>query len=282
MTIACDMDTWEIAVQQWCDELMAAGRPATTIRLRRYQILHLAQTLRPVCDSPAEVTADALVAWAARQPWENNTRRSFRGAARSFFGWACETERIERDPARRLPSVRTPAPDPRPTPFALLREALAAAEPRVVLMIRLGHELGMRRAEVAQAHSDDIVEDLLGWSLRIHGKGNKIREIPMSDDLARAVRALPAGYFFPGAIGGRISADWLGKLVSRAFPAGWSMHSLRHRFATSAWIAGGDLAVVQTLMGHSSPQTTRGYIRLPDEALRRVVLGVAELDRRAA
>jgi integrase len=261
--------------------LTAAGRPATTIRLRRYQILHLAQTLRPACESPADVAADALVGWAARQPWKRNTRRSFRGAARSFFGWAYDTGLIPADPSRRLPSVRTPAPDPRPTPTGLLRDALAAADPRVVLMIRLGHELGMRRAEVAQAHSDDIVEDLLGWSLRVHGKGDKVRTIPMHDDLARLVRSLPAGYFFPGAIGGHVSADWLGKLVSRTFPPGWSMHSLRHRFATDAWVAGGDLAVVQTLMGHSSPQTTRGYIRLPDEALRRVVDRVAELGHAA-
>jgi site-specific recombinase XerD len=60
------------------------------------------------------------------------------------------------------------------------------------------------------------------------------------------------------------------------------MHSLRHRFATTAWIEGGDLAVVQTLMGHSSPTTTRGYIKLPDEALRRVVVRVAEHYREAA
>lgn len=52
-------------------------------------------------------------------------------------------------------------------------------------------------------------------------------------------------------------------------------HPLRHRFATRAYAVDRDLLAVQTLLGHASPVTTRRYVAVPDESLRRTVLSVA-------
>lgn len=52
---------------------------------------------------------------------------------------------------------------------------------------------------------------------------------------------------------------------------------LRHRFLTAAYSIEHDLAVVQELAGHASIVTTRLYVKVPNEALRRTVAAVARL-----
>lgn len=42
----------------------------------------------------------------------------------------------------------------------------------------------LRRCEIAAIHSRDLVEDLLGWSLVVHGKGSRERTVPLLADVA--------------------------------------------------------------------------------------------------
>ena len=68
----------------------------------------------------------------------------------------------------------------------------------------------------------------------VHGKGDKQRVVPISDDLANAIREYCLnGYLFPGQIEGHISAQWVGATISELMPPGWSMHKLRHRFSVA-------------------------------------------------
>lgn len=138
-------------------------------------------------------------------------------------------------------------------------------------MIRLAGELGLRRGEVAVVHSKDIVKNGAGHSLIVHGKGAKDRLVPLPRGLAVVLREYGDGYIFPGDDNGHLSPRYVGKLISRTMPEGWTMHTLRHRFATRAYALDRDLLTVQTLLGHASPTTTRLYVRLPDEALRATV-----------
>ena len=79
----------------------------------------------------------------------------------------------------------------------------------------------------------------------------------------------------PGQTDGHLSADYVGVLMARALPDGLTAHTLRHRFATAAYGATRDLLAVQELLGHSSPETTRNYVQLPADALRRAVEAAA-------
>ena len=137
-------------------------------------------------------------------------------------------------------------------------------------MIRLAGEHGLRRAEIAVVHTRDVTHDLLGYSLIVHGKGGRERQVPLADDVADAILDA-AGYAFPGKIDGHLSPWWVGKLVSRLLPAGWTTHTLRHRFATVSYAEDHDVFAVQDLMGHASPATTLRYVQLPDDAKRRLV-----------
>jgi len=177
-----------------------------------------------------------------------------------------------------LPVVSSLPPVPRPAAKSAVRAAVAASDDRVRLMVRLASEMGLRRGEVSRVHSEDMVEDLLGWTLRVRGKGGRTRMVPVPEGISAALRRLPDGWAFPGRVEGHLSAGWVGKLVSRALPGAWAMHSLRHRFGTDAYAASGaDLLAVQQLLGHASPATTQRYVQVPSGVLRRTVEAVSRV-----
>jgi integrase len=116
----------------------------------------------------------------------------------------------------------------------------------------------------------DLVQDLYGWSLIVTGKGDKQRTVPLTDGLAAAVQAhTGAGYLFPGP-DGHLSAGWVGTTISRLMPDGWSIHKLRHRYASRGYAKTGDLLAVQQALGHASPATTQRYVQVPSAAVRAV------------
>lgn len=265
---------WAEAIALWLLTLQAAGEAKSSRGLRGYQLRRFAAWSTT---GPWEVTGDDLLEWIGQHEWQPATLHSYRAALRLFFGWAAETGRIERSPARVLPKVKLRPPRPRPAPEDAYREALACPDERVRVMVRLAAELGLRRGEVAASHSDWLVRDLTGWTLRVTGKGGKVRDLPLTASLAAALRARGPGYLFPGNVDGHLSAAWVGRLVSREMPGVWAMHSLRHRFLTVAFSYEKDITVVQELAGHASIVTTRGYIFVRPEALRRTVEAVARI-----
>lgn len=269
-------DAWVEAIERWALALRAAGRSAGTVSLRRHQVGRLARDLAPL--GPWEVTGPDLVDWMGGQEWANETRRSHRSAARQFYEWAHARGHVEQDPALMLEPVKPGPPRPRPTPETVLRDALAIADERVRLALRLGSEAGLRRGEIVQVHRRDLLEDLGGWSLIVHGKGGRERIVPLTASLARAVRVAcmaTGGFAFPGQIDGHLSAGRMGKILSAVLPVGVTPHSLRHRFATRVYSHNQDVFVVQELLGHASPETTRRYVQVNGAALRAAVEAAA-------
>ncbi|HWJ10977.1 MAG TPA: tyrosine-type recombinase/integrase [Nocardioides sp.] len=260
---------WVTAITEFLSWSRAAGAPATTLRTRREHLQLLAKAMP--C-GPWEVTTDDLIEWFASRDWKPNTRRSRRTTYRAFYAWAIEREYVEKSPAHKIPAGEVPRPNPRPVPDRTYARALQEAGPRERLICRLAAEQGLRRAEVAVIHSRDLYEDLGGWTLVVHGKGGRERHVPLLDDIARELRALPAGWAFPGRDGGHLSPRWVGKLITRLLPADYTMHKLRHRAGTRWYDASDhDLFAVQELLGHASPATTRIYVAVDAKRLRRTV-----------
>lgn len=217
---------------------------------------------------PASVTEDDLVEWLASQSWARETLRSHRAALRGYFGWAHRKGLIDADPARELPTIQASRPAPRPAPESAVLAARSNGDERVRLMVALAAYAGLRRAEIARAHSTWLIEDLGGWSLRVLGKGGRVRTVPIPEWLADAIRDRGQGWLFPGGQEGHVSPYWVGRLVGRALPDGWTTHTLRHRYATRCYSGSRDLLAVQQLLGHSKPETTTAYVALQDEWLR--------------
>lgn len=264
---------WCRPIDEWLTGLAAGGATKQSLATRRDHVQRIARALG---GDPWFTAGDDLIEWAARQVWARETRRSVYNSARSFWRWGVQTGRSTVDPTATLPKVRASEPCPRPAPEVIYRTALTGAmDPRVRIALRLAAEAGLRRTEVSLVHARDVQPDLLGWSLLAHGKGGKDRLVPLGEDLARAViHQAAGGWLLPGRIDGHLSGQYVGKLVARALPGVWTMHTLRHRFGTLA--AGeGDLIAVQKLLGHASVATTQRYVARPDEALRRAAARAA-------
>lgn len=254
--------------------MRAAHRPDTTVKLRLYQLSRFAAD-HPNRD-PWSLTLTDLADWLGNHQWKAETMRSYRASLRTFYAWAVLVGYTDRSPAAMLPTIRPPRRRPRPTPEDHLRHALGTASDRERIMVMLAAYEGLRRGEIARVHTRDIEDDPDGgWTLLVHGKGGHERRVPLSPVVAAALRALPDGWAFPGQIDGHLSPEYVGKLVSRLLPSGWTTHTLRHRFATRLRAAGAQLDELQDLLGHAKLETVRIYAELPPGALRAAVMGAA-------
>lgn len=264
------MNTWGEWTRDWAIWQRAAKKPNSTIQLRTS---HIMRASRDLPNDPSRVTTKHLIEWLARQKWQPNTQRAYRASLRAFFAWTTTQRLTEHSPAEALPPVKIPRSRPRPTPETAFRDALRVADDRERLAILLGGICGLRRAELAATAREDVEADLVGHSLRVVGKGGHVRLVPLPDELARLILCRAPGWLFPSPHGGHLTPHHLGKIISRRL--GHTTHTLRHRCASVAYAATGDLRAVQELLGHASPDTTAIYTAVTDAAVRRAVAATA-------
>ncbi len=253
----------------WAAWLKTAGRPATTINLRTYHVTRAARELPIELD---QATEDDLAEWLAAQEWMPSTRRSYRASLVQYYRHLQRKGIRSDNPAELLPSVRVPRGLPRPAPDPVVLAALEAADPRATLAMLLAGECGLRRGELARLHTSHIEQDLFGMSLRITGKGGHTRmvPVPVGSGLEFLLRRLEPGWVFPGK-DGHLTPEHMGRIVSRALPAGWTCHTLRHRFGTTVYQNTKDLRAAQELLGHARPETTAIYTQVAVNDLRAAV-----------
>ncbi|WP_408898636.1 tyrosine-type recombinase/integrase [Nocardioides sp. R1-1] len=239
-----------------------------TIGLRVYHVSRLAD----VFARPVDVTTDDLIDWLGGHDWKPNTKRSYRASWRAFWRWAVSTGRLDHSPAADLPAIRIPRAKPRPTPDEVFDFGLRVADARAWRAIMLGGTCGLRRGEIARSHTDWMERDLVGWSLRVIGKGGHERLVPLPADLAHHILRLPAGYLFPSPNGGHLTPAHLGRIVKRYLES-HTTHTLRHRAGTKAYAVGKDIRAVQEFLGHAKPETTAIYTEVPASAIRAAMEG---------
>lgn len=262
---------WVAPVDEWQSALKAAQLSPNTIKTRVDRFRQFARWYEA---GPAECTTKTLMEYSAAHEWSCETRRSVHATLQSFFRWFHGAGYADIDISAGLPKVKPSSPKPRPAPDSAVRSGLENGGNREYFILSLAAYVGLRREEIVKVHSKDIIEDILGYSLRVHGKGNKERIVPLPELLARQVIAecaRNAGYLLPGNIDGHMSARYAGKLATRCLPGDITLHMLRHRFGTVAYNRSKDIAAVQDILGHTNPATTRRYIAVENSRLREVV-----------
>ena len=157
-----------------------------------------------------------------------------------------------------------------------LRAVEARHSPRDKAIALIPFYAGARIAEVVSLDVDDVQLSARKGIMRIYGKGEKVREIPIHPQLRTALTGwLDERPGWPGADspalflnqrGSRLSAKGAHDIItSIAATAGLdddtTTHVLRHTFATRLVRGGTDLVVVAELLGHARLETTRGYTR---------------------
>lgn len=255
-------------IEKYLQALRAGGYPSGTIYLRSYHLRRFAKT---VALPLRNVEKDHVLAFLDAPTWAVSYRRSYRVTLRAFFRWAKAEGLIRHNPMKGIKSVAAPIGKPRPAPEDAVKSAQTYHDRRVPTMIRLAAQAGLRCCEVCKVHRDDVTETHAGYRLRVLGKGRKTRIIPITKTLAFEILTAD-GYLFPGQIDGHLSPAYVSKLMSRALPEKWTAHTLRHRFASRAYIgAGKDIRAVQELLGHASVATTQIYTAVEDDVMRRAV-----------
>lgn len=149
-----------------------------------------------------------------------------------------------------------------------------ARQRRDALMVLVLYACGLRLAELTGLDRDDIVNS--GSALRVHGKGDKTRIVPLVPRVAREIqrhldsfsdgkicRSDEKALFLSGK-GRRISRSDVQRSVARLLQecgvkGKCSPHVLRHTFATHLLNDGADLRQIQELMGHTSLKATQVY-----------------------
>lgn len=250
--------------------LQLAGHPAGTIE---QYVSYPRRLLTSMRCGPEAVTLDDVAQWCGSFHWKPNTRRRAVASLRAYFHWATVTGRIEADPLDGMKPVRGSKSVPRPVPEAVLRAALLRASGEDRWLIQLAAETGLRRSELSRVHKDDVEMHGSGWWLRVVGKGDKTRMVPISRELAGWIYSA-ASWRFPSSArpGSPVIPSVLGKRLKRLLGSDsrWTTHTVRHRFATVAYSHSGDLRAVQELLGHESVATTQIYTKVADERLRAV------------
>lgn len=261
------MANWRVWMHGYTTAMKAADRSPNTIRLHCHYLARLARR-HP---DPSTVTTDDLRTFLADHDWKPETRKSARGVIRSFYRWSFGIGLITDNPALMLDPIRVPRAMARPAPESVVASVCASAERPIQLMAMLAAYAGLRCIEIAQVHETHLLGDVL----RVVGKGRKVREVPVVHPGLLSRLEAVRGWAFPGRIDGHLSPGHVSRLVSRALPDGWTAHTLRHRMATTAYAGTRDLLAVGAVLGHSRPETTQRYVRLPDDALRAAVTAAA-------
>ena len=97
-----------------------------------------------------------------------------------------------------------------------MSKVLVKPNPWIRLLVRLFADVSLRRTEAVVARTEDIIDDLTGRSLIVHGKGDKDRVIPASTALESELKRLQKGWIFPGQLEGRLCGDMAYQLVKDA------------------------------------------------------------------
>lgn len=140
-------------------------------------------------------------------------------------------------------------------------------------LLIFAYATGVRRNELLNIALKNI--DRKRGVIKILGKGNKQREVPLSPNLLNLLdkyyrRYRPSEFLFEGYVPGKAySAGSMTKIVKNAsikvgVKKNISPHVLRHSFATHMLEEGVNLKRLQLLLGHSSMKTTSIYLHLAD------------------
>lgn len=221
------------------------------------------------------VTSEEIQAFLDRRELGARARYGWLSHLSMFFSWAVAHERLERNPATRLqrPKLRRLIPDP--TPEIEVAAAIGLGTPMLSAWITLMGYAGLRCCEVASLRGEYI--DLHAGTLRVVGKGDKPREIPIHPKVAAVLADAPlvgSVYINPGT-GTEYTPQQVSRLVGLHLRACGCTHKrahlLRHRFASQLLELGADIATVGELLGHESLDTTRGYAAVSMRRMRMAV-----------
>lgn len=239
------------------------------------------------------VDADVIRGWMESMMDKGNRATSVNrrlSALRSFYRYALAHQKVARDPSRMIKGPKKAKPLPQFLKEEEMNRLLDVVEwgddfesVRARTMLMTFYETGIRLSELTGL--DDTAIDWANHAVKVLGKRNKQRIIPLGEELEHTlliyirvrdeqVKA-DNGALFVTRKGERMSGDQVRNEVKRCLSlvstlSKRSPHVLRHTFATAMLNHEAGLESVKKLLGHESLSTTEIYTHTTFEQLKRV------------
>lgn len=212
-------------------------------------------------------------------------------ALKIFFRFATARDWVKRDPAEALSLPRIERSLPETLNEIEVEQLLESVDETAPLGLRdraileLLYASGLRISELAGAKLENL--DLESGVIRVTGKGNKTRLVPVGQKACRAleryirqerpdlVRPKSGSEVFLSIRGGRLTTVRIWQIVKAcARRSGLETniypHLLRHSFATHLLSNGADLRIIQEMLGHADISTTQVYTHVDQQRLKAV------------
>jgi integrase/recombinase XerD len=232
-----------------------------------------------------------FIAWRVRAGARPNSTARQVSSFRLFFHYFAREGAIREDPTAQIPMPKFARSLPRSLTEEEVEALLSApvvSDPlgnRDHTMLEVLYATGLRVSELVNLRQGQI--DLTQGVIRVPGRGDRERVIPLGEGAIRALEKFSSGvrdqilldhqtdYLFPTRRGDRMTRQAFWYIVKRyARKAGiakeLSPHTLRHAFATHLLNHGADLRVVQMLLGHSDLSTAQIYKHVVRERLKKL------------
>ena len=209
-------------------------------------------------------------------------------ALKSLFKFGLRNNHIKSNPCTKLQSLKTPKKLPVFFKTSELDTALEStenakndfAEIRNNIILEILYQTGIRRAELIGLKDSDF--NFFSLTLRIVGKGNKERIIPISKNLKEKAeeyinlknQIFDSPYFILTDTGEQSYPNLIYRIVKNSMSEASSLnkrspHVIRHSFASSLLNNGAEISAVKELLGHANLAATQIYTHTSYEQLKK-------------
>ena len=293
--MTANTDSADPAVSRFLD---AAGRERglseNTLAAYRADLTALARWLAernvPIMRTTRADLQD-FIAWRVRVGARPSSTARQLSSFRRFFHYFAREGAIREDPTAQIAMPKFARSVPRSLTEEEVEALLSApvvSDPlgnRDHTMLEVLYATGLRVSELVNLRQGQI--DLTQGVIRVPGKGDRERLIPLGEEAMRALKQFSGSvrdeilldrqtdYLFPTRRGDRMTRQAFWHIIKRyARKAGiareLSPHTLRHAFATHLLNHGADLRVVQKLLGHRDRSTAKIYKHVVRERLKKL------------
>jgi integrase/recombinase XerD len=271
---------------------MERGLSANTLAAYRADLTALGRWLEGHDSALLKATRTDLLGFiAARVEGGSRPRSTARqlSSFRRFFRYVIREGLMTEDPTAQIAMPKIGRSLPKSLTEAevdALLEAPTVTDPlghRDRTMLEVLYATGLRVSELVSLKHNEI--NFNQGVMRVVGKGNRERLIPLGEEAMRWLRQFMQGprveillerqtdYLFPTRRGDRMTRQAFWHIIKRyakkaSVEKDLSPHTLRHAFATHLLNHGADLRVVQMLLGHSDLSTTQIYTHVARERLK--------------
>ncbi|WP_067828638.1 tyrosine-type recombinase/integrase [Actinomadura kijaniata] len=263
-----------LAALEW--HLDRCALAATTVKAYRRQARGYAGWLRAHAGDHPDAFADAIGAEDAATAWRRHLLGTAKVAPATVNQALAAVTLLYEQAGIRIAVKRARVPKPgQPTALTVAEQGRVEREAarrgaRDAAIVAVLAQAGARVEECARLDLEDVVLTARTGHLRLHGKGDQVRTVPLPARARQrladwiAVRGRAPGPLWTGQRG-PLTISGITQVVlaigAAAGLPGLRPHTLRHTYATRLRHGGADVAQIQALLGHTSLDTTARYFR---------------------